>query len=151
MRSARRARRRAVRAEALTLAMIATGGGGAKIVPAADGAAPTTFVRRDSLRSKRALAAPERHRLGEAAAFFRGLVGVQIGVVALQEAPPRGREATGGAVGRQPQEREQALGLLRERLPSFPDRTWRGRSPALGDTEPPAKIGDDPGIGRIVP
>src|SRR5262245_33388323 len=97
MRSASRARRRAVRAAALTLAMIAAGVRGAKIVPPGDPAVGTTFVR---WRLGEASAAPEGDRLREAAAFLRGLIRIQIGVVPLQEAPPRGREADRRAVHR---------------------------------------------------
>src|SRR6266481_2485824 len=137
MRSARRARRRAVRAAALTSAMIAAGVRGAKIAPPVP---PASGPRSCARVSGEASAAPEGDRFREAAAFLGGLIGIQIGVIPLQEAPPRGREADGGALDGQPEQRQQALGLLRERLPSFPDRTRRGRAPALCDAQPPAKV-----------
>src|SRR5262249_4672814 len=62
--------------------------------PARDPGSGTTFV---CWRLVEASAAPEGDRFGEAAAFLRGRIRIQVGVVPLQEAPPRAREADGGA------------------------------------------------------
>src|SRR5437870_2753583 len=88
------------------------------------------------------LASPERHGLGEAAALFGRLVGIQVGMVVLHEPPPGRHEPLLGAVRREREPPQELRRLLRERLGTPPRRAcgpYVGLTPALGDAEPPAE------------
>src|SRR5262245_46005016 len=77
--------------------------------------AESDVVGRDLRRAlfARAAAAPERDRVGETTALLGRLVGVEIRMIALQEAAPGGGEFDMRRLRRETEEAEQPLRLAR--------------------------------------
>src|SRR5262245_11675546 len=100
---------------------------------------PPGLARR-SAGTERSPAAPERDRFGEPPALLRALIGVQVGVVLLQEPPPRPQELRAGGIERQGQDAQELRRLARQRL--LRARRARLRAPASSRLRLGPPVGD---------